>query len=88
VQIASPPRDLDLDVCVEVWPINHFPDQEVNNASNALVMEHSRAFPTERILMQVTTHTHTHTHTHARTHTNKQTGKLRLTSAAILLRTV
>ncbi|XP_076469589.1 protein SSUH2 homolog isoform X2 [Babylonia areolata] len=35
-----------------VWPINHFPDQEVNTASNSIVTEHSRAFPTERILMQ------------------------------------
>ncbi|XP_070182963.1 protein SSUH2 homolog, partial [Littorina saxatilis] len=35
-----------------VWPINHFPDQEVNNASKAIISEHSRAFPTERILGQ------------------------------------
>lgn len=35
-----------------VWPINHFPDQEINMASKSLVQEHSQAFPTERILMQ------------------------------------
>lgn len=35
-----------------VWPITHFPDQEVNTASKSIVTEHSRAFPTERILMQ------------------------------------
>lgn len=37
---------------LRVWPINHFPDQEVNNASKAIVAEQSRAYPTERILMQ------------------------------------
>nr|KAG5711286.1 hypothetical protein BaRGS_005983 [Batillaria attramentaria] len=35
-----------------VWPINHFPDQEVNTASKAIVTEQSRAYPTERVLMQ------------------------------------
>jgi len=35
-----------------VWPINHFPDQEINSASNALVSSHGTKFPSERILMQ------------------------------------
>lgn len=35
-----------------VWPINHFPDAEINNASQRLVNQHAHAFPTERILMQ------------------------------------
>ena len=36
-----------------VWPINHFPDQQINSASNSLVQKHNTAFPTERILKQV-----------------------------------
>lgn len=36
-----------------VWPINHFPDQQINSASNSLVQKHNTAFPTERILRQV-----------------------------------
>ena len=36
-----------------VWPINHFPDQQINSASSSLVQKHSTAFPTERILKQV-----------------------------------
>lgn len=35
-----------------VWPISHFPDQTINDASRSLVDEHSRAFPLARILMQ------------------------------------
>ncbi|XP_052781226.1 protein SSUH2 homolog isoform X2 [Mya arenaria] len=35
-----------------VWPINHFPDAEINNASNRLVNQHATAFPSERLLMQ------------------------------------
>ncbi|XP_055881866.1 protein SSUH2 homolog isoform X2 [Biomphalaria glabrata] len=35
-----------------VWPINHFPESEINAASNTLVSKHKSAFPTERILMQ------------------------------------
>ncbi|XP_052285249.1 protein SSUH2 homolog [Dreissena polymorpha] len=35
-----------------VWPVNHFPDGEINNASNRLVAQHASAFPSERILMQ------------------------------------
>ena len=37
----------------QVWPINHFPDVNINRASNELVNKHHRAFPNERILMQV-----------------------------------
>ncbi|KAL5014371.1 hypothetical protein ScPMuIL_008641 [Solemya velum] len=37
---------------LRVWPINHFPDAEINNASQRLVNQHSTAFPSERILMQ------------------------------------
>ncbi len=36
-----------------VWPVNHFPDAQINSASSALVRKHSTAFPTERILRQV-----------------------------------
>ncbi|XP_005089285.1 protein SSUH2 homolog [Aplysia californica] len=35
-----------------VWPINHFPEQEINSASNNLVHQHSSKFPSERMLMQ------------------------------------
>jgi len=35
-----------------VWPINHFPDQAVNEASKALVNKHNTSFPMERILLQ------------------------------------
>lgn len=35
-----------------VWPINHFQDQSVNNASRQLVENHRNAFPLERIIMQ------------------------------------
>ncbi|WAR26710.1 SSUH2-like protein [Mya arenaria] len=35
-----------------VWPINHFPDAEINNASNRLVNQHATAFPSERLLIQ------------------------------------
>ncbi|WAR26498.1 SSUH2-like protein [Mya arenaria] len=35
-----------------VWAINHFPDAEINNASNRLVSQHTTAFPSEKILMQ------------------------------------
>ena len=38
---------------MQVWPVNHFPEQEINNASNRLVTQHATAFPTERILLQV-----------------------------------
>ncbi|KAH3785465.1 hypothetical protein DPMN_163555 [Dreissena polymorpha] len=37
----------------KVWPVNHFPDDDINNASNRLVAQHASAFPSERILMQV-----------------------------------
>ncbi|XP_064604972.1 protein SSUH2 homolog isoform X2 [Liolophura sinensis] len=36
----------------KVWPINHFPDQEVNNASNSLIRQHESAFSSERQLQQ------------------------------------
>ncbi|XP_005099980.2 protein SSUH2 homolog [Aplysia californica] len=35
-----------------VWPVNHFPEPEINSASNNLVSEHGSKFPTEIILMQ------------------------------------
>ncbi|XP_019618474.1 PREDICTED: protein SSUH2 homolog isoform X1 [Branchiostoma belcheri] len=35
-----------------VWPINHFPEAEINNASQNLVQRHSTAYPTERLIMQ------------------------------------
>ncbi|XP_052778442.1 protein SSUH2 homolog [Mya arenaria] len=35
-----------------VWPINHFPDADVNTASNQLVNKHATAFGMEKILMQ------------------------------------
>lgn len=35
-----------------VWPINHFSDAEINNASQRIVNQHAGAFPTEKILMQ------------------------------------
>ncbi|XP_054751524.2 protein SSUH2 homolog isoform X1 [Lytechinus pictus] len=35
-----------------VWPINHFPDQAINQASKDLVQQHSGAFQLERILQQ------------------------------------
>ncbi|XP_046369543.2 protein SSUH2 homolog [Haliotis rufescens] len=35
-----------------VFPVNHFPDQEINAASKRIVGSHAGAFPTERILMQ------------------------------------
>ncbi|KAL5015046.1 hypothetical protein ScPMuIL_009316 [Solemya velum] len=37
---------------LRVWPVNHFPDAEINNASQRLVNQHSTAFPSEKILMQ------------------------------------
>ncbi|XP_060604366.1 protein SSUH2 homolog isoform X2 [Ruditapes philippinarum] len=37
---------------LRVWAINHFPDAEINTASQRLVAQHATAFPTERILMQ------------------------------------
>lgn len=36
-----------------VWAINHFPEDSINKASGQLVQQHSGAFPTERILLQV-----------------------------------
>lgn len=39
--------------CTQVWPINHFPDANINRASNELVNKHHRAYPNERMLMQV-----------------------------------
>ncbi|KAK6176096.1 hypothetical protein SNE40_014446 [Patella caerulea] len=35
-----------------VWPIVHFPDQEVNMASKNLVTKHASSYANERILMQ------------------------------------
>ncbi|KAL4227078.1 hypothetical protein ACF0H5_015052 [Mactra antiquata] len=35
-----------------VWPINHFPDAEINNASQSIVQQHASAFPSEKLLMQ------------------------------------
>ncbi|XP_030853629.1 protein SSUH2 homolog isoform X1 [Strongylocentrotus purpuratus] len=35
-----------------IWPINHFPDQAINQASRELVQQHSGAFQQERILQQ------------------------------------
>ncbi|XP_071476024.1 protein SSUH2 homolog isoform X1 [Diadema antillarum] len=35
-----------------VFPVNHFPDQSINQASNTLVQQHSTAFQLERILQQ------------------------------------
>ncbi|CAL1537493.1 unnamed protein product [Lymnaea stagnalis] len=35
-----------------VWPVNHFPEQEINMASKGLVSKHGSGFPSERILMQ------------------------------------
>lgn len=35
-----------------VWPVNHFPEVLINQASSKLVSKHSQAFPTERILQQ------------------------------------
>ncbi|CAG5122731.1 unnamed protein product, partial [Candidula unifasciata] len=35
-----------------VWPINHFPEQEINSASSSLVSKHASQFTCERILMQ------------------------------------
>ncbi|XP_059150493.1 protein SSUH2 homolog isoform X2 [Physella acuta] len=35
-----------------VWPVNHFPEQEINAASNTLVSRHGSSFGGERILMQ------------------------------------
>lgn len=35
-----------------VWPINHFPDAEINTASQRLVNQHASAFPSEKLLMQ------------------------------------
>ncbi|XP_041347179.1 protein SSUH2 homolog isoform X2 [Gigantopelta aegis] len=37
---------------IKVWPINHFPDAEVNQASNRLITQHNSSFRNERILMQ------------------------------------
>ncbi|PIK48396.1 hypothetical protein BSL78_14725 [Apostichopus japonicus] len=36
-----------------VWPVGHFQDQAINNASRELVERHKNSFPLERILMQV-----------------------------------
>ncbi|BFZ08343.1 hypothetical protein BsWGS_11382 [Bradybaena similaris] len=35
-----------------VWPVNHFPEQEINAASNNIVSKHAGQFTAERILMQ------------------------------------
>ncbi len=35
-----------------VWPINHFPDQTINQASKQLVQQHTSGFPLERIILQ------------------------------------
>lgn len=35
-----------------VWPINHFPDAEINSASQRIVNQHASAFPCEKLLMQ------------------------------------
>ncbi|XP_038073536.1 protein SSUH2 homolog isoform X2 [Patiria miniata] len=35
-----------------VWPINHFPDQTINQASKQLVQQHTTGFPLERIISQ------------------------------------
>ncbi|XP_071815586.1 protein SSUH2 homolog isoform X2 [Apostichopus japonicus] len=35
-----------------VWPVGHFQDQAINNASRELVERHKNSFPLERILMQ------------------------------------
>ncbi|XP_041350409.1 protein SSUH2 homolog [Gigantopelta aegis] len=37
---------------IKVWPLKHFPEAEVNQASNRLITEHSNSFKDERILMQ------------------------------------
>lgn len=38
---------------IQVLPINNFPDPAINTASTALVQSHFTAFPSERIVMQV-----------------------------------
>uniref|UniRef100_A0A0B6Z1P1 Protein SSUH2 homolog n=1 Tax=Arion vulgaris TaxID=1028688 RepID=A0A0B6Z1P1_9EUPU len=40
------------EISPRVWPVNHFPEQEINSASNTLVSQHGSQFTSERILMQ------------------------------------
>lgn len=35
-----------------VWPLNHFPQADINEASKNLIQKHASNFPTERILQQ------------------------------------
>ncbi|KAK3584315.1 hypothetical protein CHS0354_027440 [Potamilus streckersoni] len=37
---------------LRVWPVNHFPDSEINSASQRLVSQQAIAYPNEKILMQ------------------------------------
>ena len=46
-------NELIIAVYLQVWPIAHYPDQEVCSGSQKLVDEHNNKYRNARILMQV-----------------------------------